>query len=305
MRLLVRCSWLACVLFWASFVGLPLALAQGQPQVRPASNDAFSWSANYRSDSTARRAISAKHPLAPVLKYARDEQAYLKSAVQDFSCRLVKRERIDGRLQKYQYIDMEVREGQSQDGKVVQPLSVYLSFAGPPVVAGRKVLYVEGQHEGKMLVRKGGPRLSSAVLKLDPKGGNALSESLLPITEAGFTPMLGQLVAVLEMHAAADPTGANTQVEWFSHAKIEERPCDAVRIVHAKEQPGLAFYMANVFVDTELNVPVRIAAYGWPEKTGDQPPVLAEYTYTDLRLNVNLDDGAFDPERLKTNEAAR
>lgn len=48
----------------------------------------------------------ADHPLAWVLKFAHEERAYLQQTVRDFTCRVTKRERIDGELQDYHYIDM-------------------------------------------------------------------------------------------------------------------------------------------------------------------------------------------------------
>ena len=43
-----------------------------------------------------------------------------------------------------------------RNGQLVVPFSVYMHFLGPSQVKGRKVLYVDGQNEGKMLVRNGG-----------------------------------------------------------------------------------------------------------------------------------------------------
>src|ERR1043166_6043014 len=51
------------------------------------------------------REDAAQHPLAWVLKYAREEQAYLQRHIRNFTARLTKRDRIAGRLQEYQNID--------------------------------------------------------------------------------------------------------------------------------------------------------------------------------------------------------
>src|SRR5262245_21306279 len=55
-------------------------------------------------------ATTHAHPLAAVLEFARQEREYLRQTVRVFTCRLVKRERIDGFLQDYHFIDMRVRE---------------------------------------------------------------------------------------------------------------------------------------------------------------------------------------------------
>ena len=69
---------------------------------------------------------------------------------------------------------------------MVQPLSIYLRFLAPANVAGRKVLYVAGQNDGKMLVRNGGRHFDYVLAKIEPWGEAAQKESLVPITETGF-----------------------------------------------------------------------------------------------------------------------
>ena len=56
-----------------------------------------------------------------------------------------------------------------------------------------------------------------------------------------------------------------------------------------------------MFVDDELHVPVRVDYSGWSRLASQPPPLLAEYTYTDLKLNVGLVDGDFVPSMLRSN----
>jgi hypothetical protein len=255
------------------------------------------------SPSTVPRAVTpplipATHPLARVLKFAREEQSYLRRAVRDSTCRLVKRERIEGTLQDYQYIDMRVVEEISQGETVVSPLKVSLAYLAPADVAGRKVVYVGGENDGKLLVRNGGRRFRNAIVKIDPFGEVARSESLIPITEIGFGRMLDRMIDLLAAHAEADPIATNTEVQFFKHAKIDDRPCDGIRITHPVRHKGLHFHLANVYVDTELHVPVRIDVCDWPENAGGEPSLLAEYTYTNLQLNVGLSPELFERSAL-------
>ena len=252
-----------------------------------------------RLEAPSRVEVTEGHPLASLVKYARDEQAYLRSTLRDFTCRVAKRERIEGDLQPLHHIQLEVREEVRQGNRVVQPFSVYGEFLAPAKVAGRKVLYVDGQNEGKMLVRNGGKRFNYVVVEIDPYSPTALKESQIPITEIGFNKMLDRLIYLLEKHMDLDPTGANTKLEKFVKAKINGRICTVVRVTHPEKRDGLDFHVANVYVDDELHVPVRLDASGWPEKAGEEPPLEAEYTYTNLRLNVGLSDAHFDPKRVR------
>ncbi len=242
-----------------------------------------------------------ENSLEGVIDYARREQAYLSATLEDFTCRLVKRERIDGILEEPQFIDMRVREEHRANGRVVQPLSIYLRFLAPANVAGRKVLYVAGQNDGKMLVRNGGRHFDYVLAKIEPWGEAAQKESLVPITETGFNRALGHMIEVLEKDMRIDPSGENTRVERIAGAKINGRKAHLIRIIHPKHQPGLEFHIANVFVDDELHVPVRVDYSGWSRLASQPPPLLAEYTYTDLKLNVGLVDGDFVPSMLRSN----
>jgi len=242
----------------------------------------------------------AEHPLDSVIDYARNEQEYLRQTLRDFSCRLVKRERIEGFLQDYQYINMWVREEARQGDGIVQPMSIFLEFLGPKKVAGRRVLFIEGENDGKMMVRNGGKHFDYVTVNIDPDGESARDESLVPITQSGFNRILAQMINVLERHRKADPSGTNTQVKRIMGAKINKRSASVVRIVHPQKQPGLEFHEANVFVDDELRVPVRVDFSLWPTRPGQKPQLTAEYTYTELKLNPNLPDSTFSPARLKS-----
>jgi outer membrane lipoprotein-sorting protein len=44
---------------------------------------------------------------------------------------------------------------------------------------------------------------------------------------------------------------------------------------------------------------VRFDVYDWPETPGQQPPLVSEFTYTNVTLNVDLDDATFAPARLR------
>jgi hypothetical protein len=239
------------------------------------------------------------HPLAWVLKFAHEERAYLQQTVRDFTCRVTKRERIEGELQDYYYIDMRVREQTYAGGQMTQPLSVLLEFLGPSHVEGRRALFVAGENDNKLLVRKGGRRFGYLVIDIDPFGESVKRESLMPITEIGFSHLLDRTIRTLQQDVAADPSGDNTIVEHIKTATINERPCQMLRITHPLRRDGLQFFSASMSIDSELHVPVRFDVYDWPEAPGQQPPLMAEFTYTNVRLNANLDDAIFAPAILR------
>lgn len=252
----------------------------------------------FRSAVADSRPVS-DHPLAWVLTFAHRERAYLQHTVRDFTCRVTKRERIDGELQDYQYIDMHVREHSEARGEVMQPFSVLLEFLGPAEVEGRKALFVAGQNDDRLLVRKGGKRFGYVVMDIDPFGASVKRESLMPITEIGFSQLLDRTIRTLQQDVAADPSGDNTIVEHITNATINGRPCQMLRITHPLRRDGLQFFSASMSIDSELHVPVRFDVYDWPQRPDEQPPLTAEFTYTNVMLNANLDDAFFAPSILR------
>jgi outer membrane lipoprotein-sorting protein len=138
------------------------------------------------------------------------------------------------------------------------------------------------------------------VIDIDPFGESVKRESLMPINEIGFTQLLDRTIRTLEQDVAADPSGDNTTVEHITTVTINGRPCEMLRITHPLRRDGLQFFSASMCVDSELHVPVRFDVYDWPETPGQQPPLTAEFTYTNVTLNANLDDAAFAPAVLRS-----
>ena len=69
-----------------------------------------------------------------------------------------------------------------------------------------------------------------------------------------------------------------------------------LQVKHPQQDPKYDFYIAQIFIDDDLNLPIRYAAYGWPQTAKERPPVLEEYTYLNLKLNVGLTDEDFNPQ---------
>ena len=240
------------------------------------------------------------HPLNWTFRYASSRADYIRKNIRDYSCRLIKRERIDGELQKHHFIQVKVRCEQSRDGEVVRPLAVFMEYLAPSSVKGRQVLYVDGENNGNLLVRKGGHAFKYVKLRIDPNGTAARRESNYAITDFGFDRIIGRLIETVTDDIKNDPTAANTEVSHFRGARVNDRLCTHIRVVHPKPGEGLTFHRASLYIDDELHVPIRLTVHGWPEREGDDPPLIEEYTYVDLQLNVGFSDSEFSDARLNT-----
>ena len=234
------------------------------------------------------------HPLLPVLRYAYERYEFMKTTVRDYRCKVVIRERIQGRLKPHEYLSIKVREQKVQDGKATTPLSIYAKYLGPKRLKGREVLFVQGKNDDKLLGTRGGPRaLSDITLSIDPTSRRAMSGHHYPITELGIRNLARRLIEVGIEDIEYD-TQKECRVRFQKGAKVNGRVCTFIEVTHPVRRDKLRFHIARIFVDEELGVPIRYAAYTWPTQPGGAPRLMEEYTFIDLELNVGLTEKDFD-----------
>lgn len=262
--------------------------------VFPGTRDAAS-----ATEPVAAASSPAAHPLQPVIQFTAARAEYIRGNVDDFTCKLVERERIDGELQARQFAHMMVRsERQNQDGSV-RPLAAFMQFVAPESIYDRRVLYIADRHEGNVLVRKGGRLAKFVKVKVDPLGAQARGESSKAITDIGLDKLLDQFVQQARIAIQVDPAATNTTVEIFEQVNLNDRPCTHLRVTHPQPVRGLAFHQADLFVDNQLHVPIRYLTLGWPAQPGQEPPLNEEYHYIDLQLNRGLTDADFSEALLE------
>ena len=236
--------------------------------------------------------VAREHPLWPALELAVESYKHIRRDIRDYSCTLIRRERVGGSLQTRELMTAKVRHERRRDGRTVIPFGVYLKFRGPTKVKGREVLFVDGMHDGNMIVRNGGKRFAFVTTRLLPTSDTAMHGNRYPITEFGFENLVRRLMEVAKEDIAQ---GAATEVEFFRDAKVDGRSCTGIRVTHPNYDSDARFYSATIFMDNELRVPIHYEAYDWPDQESDEPRLLEQYTYRDIRLNVGYSDEDFDP----------
>jgi len=231
-------------------------------------------------------------PLATALNIARDGLNRVQADVKDYTATLVKRERVDGTVGELDYMFVKVRNRKVQDGKVTQPLSVYLTYLKPASVKGREVIYVEGQNNGNLIAHEGGFKgRFLPTMPLPPTGALAMRGQRYPITEIGIENLIVKLIERGEL-AMRFP---EVTCVFRKNAKVRDRVCTVLEVTQPNRRPELEFHLAQVFIDDALNLPIRYVAYDWPKRPGAEPELIEEYNYIDLKLNVGLTNADFDP----------
>jgi hypothetical protein len=234
------------------------------------------------ADATA--ATTGAHPLQPALELAQKGLAGLRANIKDYTCTVVKRERIDGKLGEHEYMFAKIRH---------EPFSVYLYFLSPDSVKGQEVIYVDGQNDGNMLAHAGsGVRAMVGTVSLKPQSMLAMQGNRYAITEIGVENLAKRLVEVAEH----DKQFGECDVNFYPNAKVNGRVCTCVQVVHPVPRRNFRFHLARVFIDDEYMIPIRYEAYDWPQEAGGQPVLMEEYTYMNVKVNNGLTDADFDPK---------
>lgn len=210
----------------------------------------------------------------------------------DYTATFFKRERINGEIGDGQVINMKVRH---------RPFSVYMKWLVGD--KGREVLFVKGEHDGKMLVKKGGlaGRLLP-VLQLDPNGSLAMKESRHPVTKAGLL----NLVKVLVQNRRRDmELEEGYRCVMLDRQEVNQRPCYGFVLEFTSRKISEIYRKSVLYLDRELLVPIYLQNYTWPDEEPapaadpqklDEETIIEHYTFTNIRVDKNLADLDFDRE---------
>lgn len=266
-------------------VGSRVLLAGDKPFVEPVHRVATA--ASRRTTPAAPR-----RPLDRALDIARASLKLSRTRINDYTALLVKRERIGDTLGAHEYIEAKIRNRKISGGRIVQPLSVYLGFRKPSSVEGREVIYVEGRNDDKLIAHEGGLKgkfLPTVTIPTD--GMLAMRGQRYPMTDIGIENLIVKLIE-RGQRARKLP---DVRCEFRKNARVQDRTCTVLQVIQPSRSPDAEFHQAQVFIDDQYQIPIRYIAYDWPTQQGQPLPVIEEYNYLNLKLNVGLTDADFDP----------
>lgn len=211
----------------------------------------------------------------------------------DYTAVFYKRERIGTVMGDEQVMRLKVRH---------KPFSVYAEWLVND--KGRELIYVDGQNDGKMIVKAGGikGRLLPP-LKLDIDGPVAMKEARHPITHVGLLHLARKAVEYRRRDLDGK-TGARCTM--LDGRKVNDRSCYCFIIDYPDPKRSPLYRKSVMFIDEERLVPVWLKTWGWPDESAEIDPadlddatLLEHYSYSDVRVNQQLADRDFDRSRLK------
>ena len=233
--------------------------------------------------SPVSRADEAKeHPLRPAIRYA---QASVKKVADlpGYTAKFYKREVVGTSTVSHE-MRIKIRH---------DPFSVYLYFEKPH--KGREVLYVKGQNNGKLIAHEAGLFAIAGSMELAPTDALAMNENRYPITMAGIVNIVNEVIKTWEDEAKYQ----GTEVKYYKDAKLGEMNCRVIESVHPKPFRQFKNHKIRLWVDSETGYPVRVQTFGFPKRAGKKPPILEDYTFSNLKTDVRLTDADFDRNNKK------
>lgn len=226
-----------------------------------------------------------EHPLMPVIRWAEKERPKIE-AIADYTALVTKQENVNGVVQEAQVMEVKIRH---------KPFSVYLKFRYPRRLNGQEAIYVAGRNENKLIGHGVGVEKAFGTQRLDPEGLIAMRGNKYPITMMGVLTLVDKLLEV----GYKDSKYGECEVKYVEGVEIDKRECIMIEVVHPVPRKNFIFHIARIFVDKELNLPIRYESYDWPQKDGEVPVLIEAYTYQKLKLNVGLTDEDFDDRNPK------
>ncbi|MFN0198921.1 MAG: DUF1571 domain-containing protein [Planctomycetaceae bacterium] len=249
----------------------PAQTANAKPSLSAARPDDLNKKSSKISNS-----LEVDHPLQKALNHAYQSQKAMRD-IADYEATFSKRVLINGQLNSESML-MKIRE---------KPFSVYLKYANSH--KGREVLFIEGRNGNKILAHESGFKSLAGTISLQPTSKLAMEGNVYPITEIGMSNLLDMMI----VHWEGLQKHPQCKVQLYNQAKLSDVPCTAIEVTTPLPVEGIDYHMFRLYFDKQNNLPVHVELYGFPIRAGEQPPLVEEYTYTQLKLNVGLSDHDF------------
>ena len=238
-----------------------------------------------REDIESANQTDDSHPLDPILKIAYQSIKKIEDEVADYTAVLSRRERIGEQEMPPSTMEVKIRNPQEE-----QAFSIYVKFTEPENTRGREVIWVDGKNENKIVAHEAGILGFVRVVQA-PDSFVAMVGNRYPITETGLL----RLMQKLTQYGLRDRKFGDCEVEILEEIQVADVSCTRLRIIHAEKQKPFTFHIAEIDMDMQRMIPVRLATWDWPTE-GKNPALIEEYIYHNIKLNVGLKDADFDPD---------
>ncbi len=211
--------------------------------------------------------------------------------IPDYVTTFTRQERVQGKLLERESSDLKVRH---------TPFSVYMKTTEGHEV-GREILFIEGQNDNRMLVKKGG-KLGEALptFKIEPDSALALKEARYPLTTSGLMKLVDKIVDYCARDVKLDE---GYSCQFLPDQKIDGRMCYVIRTDYTCAEVDPDYRVSIIFADKATAIPLCVKNYGWSDKCGaaesaneklTDETLIEFYAFTGLQYRSRLADVEFD-----------
>ncbi|HEV3236566.1 MAG TPA: DUF1571 domain-containing protein [Gemmataceae bacterium] len=209
-----------------------------------------------------------------------DEARRAYKDVKDYSCTLIKREQVKGKVQPENVINMKIRK---------EPFSVMLSWQAPRDLAGQEAAYVAGQNKNMMRVNPKGVAGIFGWQNIAIDDPRVMEHSRHLITEAG----IGNLIERFAKAYIADSKTKTVKVSLADY-EYDKKQCIGIETIHSEARPGHGdYYRCLLYIDKKSHLPIRCECYDRPRAKGSDGDLIEMYSFANLKINPGYGDDTF------------
>jgi hypothetical protein len=203
------------------------------------------------------------------------------ATVQDYTCMLVSRWKVNGKLGDENIVQMKV---------MTRPFSVHLRWLCPNKDAGQEAAFVEGKNNNKVRVKSKAisPLSFTSLDGADPR---LLQNSRHTILEADIGNLISRTIKTWEAERDLGKTRILPPVD----ATYNKRDCIKVEAVRLDRHSEVYCYRTVIYLEKVSKMPIRLENYDWPQKGGSADGELLEmFSYFNIQVNTGLREAQFN-----------
>lgn len=200
----------------------------------------------------------------------------------DYTCHLVRQERVGGRLLPEQVCELRVR---------AQPYSVSVRVIRSKDVAGEETSYVASKSDVKVRFRAAGAdgiKFGFRTLRADD--AKVLAHTRHTAADTGLLAVLDRIEKAVGIEKRLN-NGVQVVAREYVFAG---RPVTRFDIFADHPHPRRYAYRCVLYIDKETKLPVRFEAYDQPRGGAPEGELLEVQSFVGVRMNVGLGSSAFE-----------
>lgn len=201
--------------------------------------------------------------------------------LRDYSCHLVRTERVRGKLQAEQTTELRVR---------VQPMCVSVRVVAPKSVAGQETSYIASKSTSKVRFKAAGVEGVRGFVTLDKDDAKVLADTRHTLPETGLLAVAERIEKVV----ATEKKLNNAVQILVSEYTFAGRPVTRYEVFADRVHPNRYAHRCVLYIDKETKLPARFEAYETPKPGTTEGELIEVQSFVGLRTNTGLGEAAFD-----------